>query len=80
MKFPTLSQILEALLIAECHDRPGVFCQSCMPGSEQANLIISAGTALPLKSTGNTELDIIEKEEMEMKTVSSGQPGDFRGH
>ena len=60
--------------------RPGVFCQSCMPGSREANVIISAGTALPLKSTGNTELETIEKEQMEMKTVTAGQPGDFKGH
>lgn len=60
--------------------RPGVLCQSYMPGSVEANLIISTGTALPFKGTGNTELDIIEKEQREMKTVTSGQPGDFKGH
>jgi len=58
--------------------RPGVFCQSCMPGSGEANLIISAGTALPLKSRGNTELESVEKEQMEVKTVTSGQPGDTK--
>lgn len=56
--------------------RPGVFCQSYMSGFVVANLIIFAG----LKSTGNTKLEIIEKEQRAMKTVTSGQPGDFKGH
>lgn len=60
--------------------RPGVFCQNYMPGSMEATLIISAGTALPLKNTGNTEPEIIEKEQREMKTLTSGQPGEFKGH